>query len=330
MNLKKQLAGKSQAEKKTAVKIFKNPFLNPANETEIKKIKGHELKLNNLNKVFWPGEGITKRDMLNYYYEVATSILPYLRDRPQSLNRFPNGIKGESFYQKDVTGKVPDWIKTYLYHSADDSRDKHFLVGTDEASLLYMASLGCIEMNPWNSRINKPDYPDWCIIDLDPSKNTFEQVIEVAQATKKILDGFKIPSYPKTSGSTGIHIYIPLGAKYTYDQSKEFARIIASLVEKEIPEYTSIERVVKSRKNRIYIDFLQNRPQATIAAPYSLRPKPGATVSMPLHWDEIKKGLKMKDYTIRNSTQRIKTEGDIFKPVLGKGIFLEKIMSNFK
>jgi len=138
-----------------------------------------------------------------------------------------------------------------------------------------------------------------------------------------------VASYPKTSGSTGIHVYIPLGAKYTYDQSKEFARVIATLVQREIPKYTSIERVVKARRGKMYIDFLQNRPQATIAAPYSLRPKPGATVSMPLHWEEIKKGLKMKDFTIYNAIDRIKSEGDIFKPVLGKGINLEKIVKNF-
>lgn len=199
----------------------------------------------------------------------------------------------------------------------------------DDASLLYMASLGCIEMNPWHSKVQSEDYPDWCIIDLDPSKNTFEQVIQAAQVTKEILDSMNVPSYPKTSGSTGMHIYIPLGAKYTYEQSKEFARVIARLVHEQLPKFTSIERAVKDRGGKMYIDFLQNRPQATVSAPYSLRPKPGATVSMPLHWEEVKKGLKMSDFTIFNAMERVKSEGDIFKPVIGKGINLEKVVANF-
>lgn len=325
------------SEHKSAKKILKptgkqerKTFLNPADETQVRAVKGHELKFTNLSKIYWPDEGITKRDMLNYYYQVAPYILPYLKDRPQSLNRHPDGIKGESFYQKDVTGKAPDWIKTYLYHNSEDTKDRHFMVATDEASILYMASLGCIEMNPWSSRISKPDNPDWCIIDLDPGKNTFEQVIKAAQVTKEVLDSLGADCYAKTSGSTGIHVYIPFGAKYSYDQSKEFARVVASLVVEQLPEFTSIERVVKARKGKMYIDFLQNRPQATVAAPYSLRPKPGATVSMPLHWEEVKKGLKMSDFTIHNAIDRIKREGDIFKPVLGKGINLEKIVKNFK
>jgi bifunctional non-homologous end joining protein LigD len=245
--------------------------------------------------------------------------LPYLKNRPQSLNRFPNGINGKSFYQKNVTGKVPDWIKTFPYHSRVDGY-KNFLVVTDEASLLYLVSLGCIEINPWSSTASKPDNPDWCIIDLDPDKNTFDQVIETAQVTKTILDSIGVESYCKTSGSTGLHIYFPLGAKYSYEESKEFARKIATLVHQELPQFTSIERMVGNRKGKMYVDFLQNRPQATLAAPYSVRPKPGATVSMPLHWEEVKKGLKMTDFTLKNSVERMRSAGDIFKPVLGKGI----------
>jgi len=304
-------------------------FLNPTDETQVREINGHEIKFNNLSKIYWPKEKITKRDMLNYYYQVAPYILPYLKDRPQSMNRHPDGITGQSFYFKDITGKAPDWVETYLYHSEADGRDRKYLVAKDDASLLYMGSLGCIEMNPWHSRVATEDFPDWCVIDLDPAENTFERVIEAAQVTKGILESMGVPCYPKTSGSTGIHIYIPLGAKYTYEQSKEFARVIARLVQKQLPKFTSIERAVKDRKGKMYIDFLQNRAQATIAAPYSLRPKPGATVSMPLHWEEVKKGLKMADFTIYNALERIKSEGDIFKPVLGKGINLEKIVSQF-
>jgi len=304
-------------------------LLNPSEETQVKKIKGHEIKFTNLSKIYWPKEKLTKRDLINYYYQVAPFILPYLTGRPQSLNRFPNGITGESFYQKDVKGKAPEWIQTFAYQSEADNREKEFLVATDEASLLYMASLGCIEMNPWSSTIKKPDYPDWCIIDLDPDKNPFDQVIETARVVYKLLESNGVDCFCKTSGSTGIHIYIPLGAKYTYEESKEFARTIVTRVQAEIPKFTSIERSTANRKGKIYLDFLQNRPQATLAAPYSVRPKPGATVSMPLHWEELKKGLKMQDFTMRNAVARITGEGDIFKPVLGKGIDMKKALKAF-
>jgi DNA ligase D-like protein (predicted polymerase)/DNA ligase D-like protein (predicted 3'-phosphoesterase) len=304
-------------------------LLNPSEDTQVKKINGHELKFTNLNKIYWPAEKIAKRDLLNYYYQITPYILPYLMDRPQSMNRNPNGINGPSFYFKDITGKAPEWIETFLYHSESDGRNRKYLVAKDEASLLYMASLGCIEMNPWHSRVESEDYPDWCIIDLDPGNNSFEDVIKAARITKDILDNFGVDSYPKTSGSTGIHIYIPLAAEYTYDQSREFARIVALMVHEKLPAITSIERIVKNRKGKMYIDFLQNRPQATICAPYSVRPKPGATVSMPLHWEEVKKGLKMKDFNIRNGLGRIKMEGDIFKPVIGKGIDLLKAINAY-
>jgi bifunctional non-homologous end joining protein LigD len=314
----------------TVKKSDRKTFLNPTDETQMRVVNGHTLKIPNLSKVFWPKEKVTKRDLLNYYYQVAPYILPYLKDRPQSMNRFPNGIEGKRFYQKDVTGKAPEWIKTFLYHSDADDRDRNYLVCTGEASLLYMASLGCIEMNPWSSRIQSPDEPDWCIIDLDPDKNSFNQVIEAAQVTKQVLDSIGVPSYCKTSGSTGLHIYIPLGAKYSYEQSKEFARTIVTMVHQEIPRYTSIERIISNRKGKMYLDFLQNRPHATVASAYSLRPKPGATVSMPLHWDEVKKGLKMTDFTIFNAVERLKETGDIFKPVLGKGINLGKVIKEFE
>ena len=303
-------------------------FLNPTDETQVRTINGHELKFTNLSKVYWPKEKYTKRDMLNYYYQVAPHILPYLKDRPQSLNRFPNGINGESFYHKDVTASAPGWIKLEPYTTAEGEK-KNFLVPEDEAAILYMANLGAIEMNPWNSTIHKEDYPDWCLIDLDPSeKNSFDQVIETALITKEVIENMGVKGYVKTSGSTGIHIYIPLAAKYSYDQCQLFGKIIASQVHHILPEFTSIERLTKNRRGKLYIDYLQNRPKATLAAPYSLRPKPGATVSMPLHWAEVKKGLSMKDFTIKNAIERIRSEGDIFKPVLGKGINLDNVFKN--
>ena len=331
------LAGGTESEDKRTTKENRKSqkkaedmILNPHEDVQEKKINGHTLQFTNLSKIFWPAEKITKRDLINYYSQMAPYILPYMKDRPLSLNRYPNGIKGKSFYQKDVTGKVPDWIKTYLYHAEGDESDKHFMVGEDEASLLYMAGLGCIEVHPWNSTVKEPDYPTWCIIDLDPDKNSFDQVIEAARMTKTVLDDLGVPCYCKTSGSTGLHVYIPLENQYTYEQSKEFAKVIVTLVNREIPEYTSLERSIANRKGKMYLDYLQNRPQATIAAPYSLRPKPGATVSMPLHWDEVKKGLKMKDFTIYNALARVRETGDIFKPVTGKGIDLRKILQHKK
>ncbi|MEO6455813.1 MAG: DNA ligase D [Ginsengibacter sp.] len=316
LHTNKMISSPGKKERKT--------LLNPKDEMQTRNVGGHDLKFTNLSKIYWPKEKVTKRDMLNYYYQAAPFILPYVKDKPQTLNRYPHGIEGETFYQKNVKGKVPSWIKTFPYHSERDGEDKEFLVCTDEASLLYIASLGCIEINPWSSTAQTPDNPDWCIIDLDPDKNTFNQVIEAACVTKQILDAIGVTSYCKTSGSTGLHIYIPLGAKYIYEDSKELGRAIAKLVQKQLPAYTSIERKIADREGKMYIDFLQNRPQATVAGPYSLRPKPGATVSMPLHWEEVKKGMSIRDFTIFNAVARLKEQGDIFKGVLGKGIDLKK------
>lgn len=309
-----------------AKKEEETEFINTKKEAQIVTIDGHDLKLTNLKKIYWPAEKITKGEMLDYYYSIAEYILPYMKDRPQSLNRFPNGINGESFYHKNMGGKVDKWLKTFKRFSESTGEPKDFLICTDTASLIYMANLGCIEMNPWHSRVQTPLYPDWSVIDLDPGEISFEKVIETAQMVKQVLDSLQIPSYPKTSGSTGIHIYIPLGAKYNYEQSKQLAELIANLVHEELPSFTSLIRDPKKRKDKIYIDYLQNRPIQTICAPYSVRPKPGATVSTPLHWSEVKKGLKIADFTIKNILQRVKTEGDLFEGVLGKGIDLNKIL----
>ncbi len=334
---------KEKHEKKASASIFKAPgdnerktLLNPSEASQTRKINSHDLAFKNLNKIYYPAvaknKAVTKRDVINYYYQVAPYILPYLKDRPQTLIRYPNGIKGNSFYQKDVTGKVPDWIKKFPYHS-EAGGNRNFMVVTNEASLLYIVSIGGLEIHPWSSRVAKPDNPDWCILDLDPDKNPFTEVITAAQKIKEVLDAIEVPSFCKTSGSTGMHIYIPLGAKYTYEQSKEFGRVLVKIVHDMIPEFTSIERLTDKRKGCIYLDFLQNRPQATLAAPYSLRPKPGATVSMPLHWEEVTKKLKMEDFNIFNAAARVKEQGDIFSGVLGKGIQLKptikKIQSVF-
>lgn len=296
---------------------------------EQRKIGRRVLTFTNLDKLYFPKEKISKRDVLDYYDAVAPYIMPYLKDRPQSLNRHPNGIDNPNFYQKDVAGKVADWIPTYLYDS-DSGEDIRYLVCTEKAVLLYMANLGCIEMNPWHSRIQAPEAPDWCVIDLDPDGNPFDRVIETALTVKQVLDGVGAACYCKTSGATGMHIYIPLGGKYSYDDSRAFAELTVLAVNRELPGFTSVVRTPAKRKGKIYLDFLQNRKIQTIAAPYSLRPKPGATVSMPLHWDELKKGLLPKNFTIHNALDRIKETGDLFKPVLGKGIRLETVLENMR
>jgi bifunctional non-homologous end joining protein LigD len=322
---KKRSAGKKPVRplKKNA---GRKTLLNPTENQQVKVIGGQELTFTNLKKIYWPAEKISKGDMINYYYQVAPNMLPFMKDRPQSLNRFPNGIKGESFYQKNIAGKFPDWLDTHDYENKTTEGGKKFLVCSDEATLLYMANLGCIEMNPWHSRSEDPDHPDWSVIDLDPDTNSFEEVIETAQVVKKILDQAGIKGYPKTSGSTGIHIYIPLGGKYDYEQSKMLAQLIVTLVHRELPDNTSLERSPAKRKKKIYLDYLQNRHIQTIAAPFSLRPKPGATVSMPLEWTEVKKGLQVRDFTIYNAASEAKDRVKLWKPVIGKGIDLEKVV----
>lgn len=302
-------------------KMNAESFLDASKDSQTVKVDGCPLTFNHLSKVYWPEDGISKRDMFNYYDQVAEYMVPYLKDRPMSLNRFPNGIHGPSFYQKNVKDKAPDCMAT-MPHTNDKGEKKEYLVATNKASLLWMASLGCIEINPWFSRVQSPDHPDFCVIDLDPDKQHFDQVISAALEVKKVLDAIGVKAYPKTSGSTGMHIYIPMDAKYSYDQSQMFAKIIVTLVHKQIPEYTSLERMVKNRSGKMYLDFLQNRPDATIAGVYSLRPKPGATVSMPLSWDEVKPGLTMRDFTIHNAMDRLRETGDLFEGVLGEGIDL--------
>ena len=294
-------------------------------------INGHELKFTNLNKPYWKKEGIAKGDMLNYYAQIAPYMLPYMKDRPQSLHRHPDGVGGMHFFQKDIRGKVADWIVKHESFSESTNETIQYMVCNDEAALLYMANLGCIEMHPWHSRMQQPDNPDYCLIDLDPDKkNTYDQVVEVAQVVKALLDDVKAPCFPKTSGSTGMHIYIPLGAKYNYDQSKQLAELIVTLVNQELPAFTSVERNPQKRKGKIYLDYLQNRESQTVAAPYSLRPKPGAPVSTPLDWSEVKKGLTSNAYTMHTIFDRLKKVDDLFKPVLGKGINLETVLKKIE
>lgn len=321
---------KTASKKAVPVKISKTTVdlqLDLTSETQTATLNKQEITFTSLHKPYWKKEGFSKGHMLNYYLQVAPYLLPYMLGRPQSLHRYPNGIDAPGFYQKDVQGKVAEWIVTHEDFSESTNKPVHYLVCVNEATLLYMANLGCIEMHPWHSRVASVNNPDWCLIDLDPdTMNTYDQVVETAQVVKKILDNVGAESYPKTSGSTGLHIYIPLGAKWSYDESKELAQTVVTLANRELPKLTSLERDPDKRQGKIYLDFLQNRETQTAAAPYSLRPKPGVPVSTPLHWEEVKKGLTPKAFTAYTIFDRLKAEGDLFKPVLGRGINLPKVL----
>jgi bifunctional non-homologous end joining protein LigD len=289
-------------------------------------IGGHRLKLTNLDKLYWPDDGYTKGDLIEYYRSVAKWIIPYLEGRPQSLNRFPNGIKGESFYQKDVD-IAPHWIANYNVRSGPDQNSINYVVCNDEASLIWLANLGCIEMNVWNARIESIDKPDYAVIDLDPEGIAFEAVVEAALVTKQVLDEVKVESYCKTSGATGLHIYVPMGAKYSYDQSRQFSQLVAMLVHQRLPKTTSLERSPAKRQQKVYLDYLQNRRGQTMAAPYCVRPRPGAPVSAPLGWDELTSKLDPTSYTIATIHERLNVYGDLWKPTSGPGIDLAAVLS---
>ena len=284
-------------------------------------IDGKPLWLTNLSKVYWPDEGFTKGDLVAYYRDIASFILPYLRDRPESLNRFPNGITGASFYQKDVTD-APSWATTVKVLSDSEDKEITYFVVQDEAALVYLANLGCIEMNPWLSRMELLDRPDFLVLDLDPEGISFEEVIRAALVVRDVLDSAGTPSVVKTSGASGMHIYVPLAAEYDYEQARMFAQVVAQIANQRLPDTTSVLRVPAKRPERVYLDYLQNRRGQTVAAPYSIRPRPGATVSTPLSWDEVRPGLSPTQFTIHNIGQRLEKVGDLFSPALGPGIDL--------
>jgi len=319
--------GNTSLENKTASTVDNNKDKNVQSEQSIKT----KVELTHLDKMYWPKEQITKGDLISYYNAVYKYIIPFLRNRPQSMKRTPNGIAGQSFFQKDVKEIAPDWAKTITLPADNEEGEIEYLLCNDKDTLLYMANLGCIEINPWNSTINHLDNPDYLVLDLDPSeKNSFEEVITTANVIKELTDKVGATSYCKTSGSTGLHIYIPLNAKYTYDESRLFAELIANIAAQQIPEIATVERPLSKRHDKLYIDFLQNKKGQTLAAPYSVRPKPHATVSMPLEWSEVKPGLQIADFTIKNALQRIEQKGDLFKSVLGKGINLEACLKKIE
>ncbi|MGE5343941.1 MAG: non-homologous end-joining DNA ligase [Candidatus Omnitrophota bacterium] len=290
-------------------------------------VDSHTLHLTHPDKVYFPEDKLTKGDVIDYYHVIYKYIGPYLNDRPESLRRQPNGISDEGFFQKDMDSAPPSWVKTRVIHSETEDRNLNYMICNDQATLLYMINLGCIEINPWFSRINHLDNPDYVVIDIDPSsENTFDQVIEAALAVKEVLDRAGIQGYCKTSGATGLHVFVPLGARYNYDHAKDFSHIIAVMAHELAPNFTTVERSLGKRGNKIYMDYLQNRRGQTLASAYSLRPRSGAPVSTPLAWNELKKGLHPSQFTIHTLPRRLEKIGDIFHPVLEKGIDIQKAL----
>ncbi len=285
---------------------------NMSNEI-VENFGNKKVKLTNLNKLYWKKESISKGDLLNYYRNIADYILPYLKDRPLSLNRYPNGIDEPGFFQKDLnTEQIPSWIKTIPLYSESNDKYIDYLICNNLPTLMYMVNLGCIEINPWLSTYKKPENPDFAVIDLDPQDIDFKYVIEAALITKDVMERMQLKPFIKTSGSRGLHIFVHLGAKYDYDLVKMFAEYVAKLIHTELPHTTSLERSPAKRKNLIYLDFLQNRRGQTIVAPYSVRPKPDATVSTPLNWDEVNDSLNPVNYTIFNTQDCLKHKGDLW------------------
>ncbi|MCG2792583.1 MAG: DNA ligase D [Weeksellaceae bacterium] len=322
----------SENQEKIEIVKTSEPKKRTSKNDVIKKIGKQELKLTNRNKIYFPKDEVTKGDVIDYYQSISKYILPHLKDRPQSMNRFPNGIDGLSFYQKDAADETPEWIKIEKVFSESSDKYINYIICNDKETMAYLNNLGCIELNVWTSRLPKADFPDYLVLDLDPSeKNGFEDVVETAHAVKEVLDLAGIGGIPKTSGSTGIHIYIPMGAKYSYDQVKDFGHLLMQIVQQKLPDLTTLERSLQKRdKNKIYLDYLQNRRGQTLASVYSLRPKDGAPVSMPLEWSEIGAGLKPTDFNIHNALERLEQTGDLFKPVLGKGIDMLKAIKKLE
>ncbi len=296
-----------------------------------KKQPRKSVKLTNLDKVYWPDQPYLKRDLIEYYSAIYKYIIPYLRDRPQSMKRHPDGIHGKSFYHKDAGEQAPSWLDTYADWSETSQKTVHYLLCNNKPSLRYMANLGCIEINPWHSRTQQPDYPDYLVLDLDPSeKNRFSQVVDVALTIREILEKLDVKSYCKTSGATGLHVYLPLGTQYTYKQARQFAQIIMTRVNEWMPDSTTLERSLKKRKkDQIYLDYLQNKEGATLASAYSLRPLPGAPVSTPLEWKELNSNLDPLQFNIKNIEKRLSKKGDLWAPVLKRGIDMKKILDRW-
>jgi bifunctional non-homologous end joining protein LigD len=269
-----------------------------------------EVKFSNLDKVFWPDEKYTKGDLIEYYRSMAPWLLPYLKNRPVVLTRYPDGINGKSFYQKDAPGFVPDWIQTIPIWSEDTQRDISYFVCNDVESLVYLVNLGTIPLHMWMSRIDDLTKPDWCLIDLDPKEAPFEHVVTLAKTMRQLCEEVAMPAFVKTTGKSGLHIMLPLGRQMTYDQCLQFAMLFARLVTDRHPDIATTQRTISKREGKVYVDAFQNRGGQLMVAPYSVRPSPGAPVSMPIAWDEVNGKLHNSNWTIANALKRMQKRGD--------------------
>jgi bifunctional non-homologous end joining protein LigD len=312
------LIGESLLAEETAQES-KQEVLLPADKAEIAlDIEGHRLKFSNLNKVFYPADGYTKRDVINFYAAIADLLVPHLQGRPLSLKRYPNGIDQDYFFQKDASG-FPDWLHREELADEEDAESKTRVICDDKASLLYLANLGCIDQNPYMSRLGTLEHPDFILIDLDPYHCGYDRIVEAAQLVREKLRLIGLTGYPKTTGGNGMHVYVPVEPIYSSAQTRQFAEILARWVAAERPELFTTPRMVSAReKGKVYFDYLQNASGKTISAPYVLRAYPGAPVATPLKWDEVVSGLKPAQFHIANVLRRFERVGDLFAGVLNK------------
>jgi bifunctional non-homologous end joining protein LigD len=263
----------------------------------------------NLKKVYWPADSYTKGDLIDYYRAVWPWMSEYLKNRPLVMTRFPDGIDGKSFYQKDAPEFAPEWIRTVPIWSDDSQRDVRYFVCDSVEALLYVANLGSIPMHIWNSRVGSLEQPDWCVIDLDPKEAPFSDVVRTAIAMRELCDTIGLPSYVKTTGKTGLHILLPLGRQITYAQCRTLGELLARVVLRELNDIATITRHVTKRGDKVYLDYLQNRHGQLIVSPFSVRPLPGASVSMPLTWEEVNESLDPRAFTIKTAIERMERLG---------------------
>jgi bifunctional non-homologous end joining protein LigD len=291
------------------------------------KVKNDILALTSLDKIYWPENGYTKGDLVKYYYEISPHLLPHLQDRPLILKRFPDGITKEFFYQHNLDD-APEYIRTGRIR-VSEGHLVDYIIGGLLATLLYTTNLGAIEQHPWHSRIQSLDTPDWIVFDLDPGEGVrYPTICEVALEVKESLEQLSLACYAKTSGSRGMHIYVPIKAEYDYELVANLAERVAEIVVGKQPEISTIERSLKKRRSgQVYVDYMQNNRGKSIAAPYSVRPREGATVSTPLDWSEVKrKKIIPQDFTIQNIGKRIESRGDLFASVLSERQSLSEAM----
>jgi bifunctional non-homologous end joining protein LigD len=271
----------------------------------ILKVGREEISVTSLDRIYWPDEKLTKFDLLSFYLHVADYIMPFLKDRPAILQRYPRGIKAPMFFQQDLES-APEFIKTAKLIN-QEGRQLEYGVYSTTASLLHFVNLGTIEQHPWHSTVKKLDKPDWIAIDLDPKSAPWENVLQVALVVKDVADEIGLEAFPKTSGSSGIHIYVPLKATNEYDKVAEFSRLLASEVAGRAPQIATIERAIAKRKStQVYVDWMQNARGKSLASVFTARAKSKASVSMPLTWKQIEKGVKIEDFTIVNVPDLLK------------------------